>query len=143
MRISFITVVLVLAGCTSGVETSKVSYDMLLNDGNSKVWIVEKEILNNINIAPFLVEEKQLMIFYSDGTFSYGPIKSLGRKSYDSGGYWLDSDAMKLSFEFKQESIPFEWDFTIAEAYEDSIFLVPTQDAVNEFSWKLIPLPKL
>lgn len=139
----WIFIVCLLVSCTPEIKTSKVSYDMLLNDGNSKVWIVEKEIVNAINIAPYLREEKQLLIFYSDGTFSYGPMKSLGRKNYDSGDYWLDSDESKLSFEFNEVNTKFEWDFRIAEVYEDSIFLVPETGASNEFSWKLIPLPKL
>jgi hypothetical protein len=132
-----------LVSCTSGIDTSKVSYDMLLNDGNSKVWIIEKEIVNTVNIAPYLIEEKQLMIFYNDGTFSFGPMKSLGRNTYDKGDYWLDSDDSTLSFEFDPIDMEFHWDCHVAEAYVDSIFLVPSEGALNEFSWKLIPLPKI
>ncbi|MCH2226079.1 MAG: hypothetical protein MK066_15025, partial [Crocinitomicaceae bacterium] len=117
--------------CTPEINTSKVSYDMLLNDGNSKVWVIETEIVNDINIAPYLIEEKHLLIFYSDGTFSYGPMKSLGRMAYSSGDYWLDSDKNKLSFEFSQMNMEFAWDFTISEIYEDSIFLTPEKNAAN------------
>ncbi|MDG1333509.1 MAG: hypothetical protein P8P74_14330 [Crocinitomicaceae bacterium] len=129
-----------LSACSSNAEMKSVQYDYLINDGNSKVWMIEQMIVGKSNITPQLDHEKEILIFYQSASFQYIPVKQLGNKVGKTGDYFLDSDEKALKLYFDDESI---WEFNLTEISEDSIYLVPTAQSDVGFSMQLVPLKEL
>ncbi len=113
-----------------------VQYDYLLNDGNSKVWMIEKMIVDKSNIAPTRDVDKELIIFYENGRFNYVPMKQLGDHTGKTGDYFLDSEDRLLKMYFHKST----WEFSLKEIEEDSIYLVPTSVSDVDFSIQLVPI---
>lgn len=130
---------LILTSCTAGVELKEVEYDYLLNDGNSKVWMIDKMIVKNSNIASQFDTEKELLIFYQSGKCQYIPVKQLGHQNGKVGNYVLFSKEKELKLYFKKKV----WHFEMKEITEDAISLVPTEDSEEQFTLKLVPLKQL
>lgn len=128
-----------LSACTSNAEMKGVHYDYLLNDGNSKVWMIEQMIVDKSNISSRLDHEKELLIFYQSGSFQYIPVKQLGHKTGKTGDYFLSSDDKELKMYFKEGF----WEFNLTEISEDSIYLVPTSESDVDFSIQLVPLKEI
>jgi len=116
-----------------------VQYDYLLNDGNSKVWMIEQMIVDRTNISPQQDHQKELLIFYQSGQFQYIPLKGLGHKKGRVGNYFLDSEDKELKLYYKEEI----WHFKLQEINEDSIYLVPLSDSKAQFSLELVPLKEI
>lgn len=129
-----------LSACASNAEMKGVHYDYLLNDGNSKVWMIEQMIVDKSNISPRMDHEKELLIFYQSGSFQYIPVKQLGHKTGKTGDYFLSSEDKLLKLYFKEESI---WEFSLTEISEDSIYMVPTKQSDVDFSIQLVPLKEI
>lgn len=136
MKKVFVLFLLGLSACTPNAEMKSVQYDYLLNDGNSKVWMIEQMIVNKSNIAPQKNEDKELIIFYENGRFNYVPMKQLGDHTGKMGDYSLDSDKKNLKLYFLKNT----WDFDMTEIDEDSIYLVPTPKSDVKFSIQLVPI---
>jgi len=132
----FFLLALGLSACAHDGDMKTVQYDYLINDGNSKVWMIEKMIIDKSNIAPRKDENKELLIFFERGKFQYVPLKQLGDKTGKSGDYFLDSDEKKLKLYFKKSI----WEFRLTEISENSIHLVPTENSDAEFTIRLVPL---
>ncbi len=128
-----------LIACTSGVDLSKVHYDYLLNDGNSKVWMIDQMIIDRMDISAGFDHQKELLIFYQNGNFQYIPMQELGHKKGRTGNYSLDSEGRELKMYFKKDV----WHFKLDEITEDSIYLTPLSDSKVEFSMQLVPLKEI
>lgn len=128
-----------LTACTSNVEMKAVHYDYLINDGNSKVWMIQQMIVNKSNITAQRDAQKELLIFYGTGRFQYIPIKQLGHKSGKVGSYFVFSSEKVLKMYFR-ESI---WKFKMKEISEDSIYLEPVKGSDAQFSMLLVPLKEI
>jgi len=70
---------LILSSCSSQVSLKDVDYNNLLNDHNSKVWLIDKQVVNNIDIANGHDWNKELMIFHETGKVEIIPMKALGK----------------------------------------------------------------
>jgi len=128
-----------LSSCVSGVEMKSVHYEYLLNDGNSKVWMIDQMIVGNTNVSAYQAHEKELLIFFQNGRFQYIPVKELGHKTGLVGNYFLDSEEKELKLYFKEDI----WQFKMEEISEDSIYLVPLKESDANFSMQLVPLKEL
>ncbi len=131
--------ILGLTACTTNVEMKAVDYDYLLNDGNSKVWMIEQMIVDKTNVTAQQDDQKELLIFYGNGHFQYIPIKQLGYKKGKVGSYYLVSSEKELKLYFK-EAI---WQFKLTEISEDSIYLEPIKGSDANFSILLVPLKEI
>ena len=132
-------VVIGLSACSSDSDLKPVPHDYLVNDGNSKVWMIEQMIVDKSNIASRQLAEQELLIFYQTGRFQYIPLKQLGHKNGRSGSYFLSTTENDLKMYFKEEI----WEFKLKEVSEDSIYLVPTKDSDVDFSLHLVPLKEI
>ena len=139
MKSLLILLTIGLAGCTANSEMKGIQYDYLLNDGNSKVWMIEKMIVDKSNITSQFDEEKELIIFYQTGRFQYIPLKKLGHSRGKIGNYFLSSDEKELKMYFKKDY----WQFKLEEISEDSIYLVPMKESRAKFSMQLVPLKEI
>jgi hypothetical protein len=116
-----------------------VHYDYLINDGNSKVWMIQQMIVNKSNITAQKDAQKELLIFFGTGRFQYIPIKQLGHKSGEVGSYFVFSSEKVVKMYFK-EAI---WKFKMKEISEDSIYLEPVKGSDAKFSMLLVPLKEI
>ena len=136
MRVLLFIAVVTFAGCTSSARLKPISYDYLLNDGNSKVWMINQMVIEKTDIAPRKDTQKELMIFYNDGKFQYIPVQELGHKKGRIGSYFLDSEEKTLKLYFKEDT----WHFKLKQITEDAIYMTPMQDSKVEFSLGIVPI---
>lgn len=130
---------LFLVGCTSNIPITNVDYSFLLNDHNSKVWLIKRQIVNNINISNGHNWNKDLMIFHVSGKVEIIPMKALGKTRPKKGHYLLRSDEKLLEISFPEE----EWLMDLSYITEDSIFMSPAKGSEVDYSIQIIPFPEL
>jgi len=130
---------LILSSCSSQVSLKDVDYNNLLNDHNSKVWLIDKQVVNNIDIANGHDWNKELMIFHETGKVEIIPMKALGKANPKVGNYILISDEKRLEISFPDE----EWVMSLTNITEDSIYMKSAKGSDAKFDIQLIPFPEL
>lgn len=132
---------ILLVSCTQGLNLKNVNLGPLFNDGNSKVWMVDKEIKGKVNIAPFNYDQKRAIVFYSSGMFRYTSMKDLGNRSTadEKGDYLIDSEKRILTMYFKGDVT---WEYSLIHVTEDSIYMEPTKKSTSDLTLKLSPYPE-
>ena len=116
-----------------------VKYYNLFHDDNSKVWMINKMIVNKKNLTSPDDVNKEVLIFYVDGTVQYVPLKDLGTDQGNVGNYILQSDDKSLAIYFK-ESV---WDFKLKKITEDTIYMASSKESDRNLSLEIVPLPKI
>lgn len=139
MRFGLFLSTVLLFGCTNSTQMKPISYDYLLNDGNSKVWMINEMSIEKTNIAPQKDTQKELLIFFSDGRFQYIPVQELGHKIGRIGSYFLDSEDKTLKLYFKEDT----WHFKLKQITEETLYMTPMDDSKMEFSMEIVPLKQL
>ncbi|MFT5861103.1 MAG: hypothetical protein ACI865_003222 [Flavobacteriaceae bacterium] len=130
---------IIISSCSSGVDFRPVKFDNLLNDGNSKVWMINKMIVNKANVTSSADYKKELLIFYVNGSVQYLPMQDLGRQHGQVGSYILHSEEKKITFYFEETT----WSFDLIEIEEDSVYMTPTPSSEVQFSIQIVPLPPI
>lgn len=130
---------LLLTACHTGIDFHSVDHDNLLNDQNSKVWLVDKVIMDNASIGPYGDLNKDVIIFYQSGNFQYSALRKLGTEHPEKGDYYLDSRKMRLTMTFNDDA---NWVFNIGYVEPDSILLHPDPASDLKYSLKIVPLPE-
>jgi hypothetical protein len=128
-----------LFGCSSGVDLLPVSKESLLNDMNSKVWLVDQVLMGGNNFAPRLNVNKDVLVFYQSGKCLYQPLRTLGELDGKRGVYSLRSEDMDLSLYFRDEI----WCFKLSVISEDTLLLEPRQPTNLDYTLVLTPFPEL
>lgn len=128
-----------LGACTANTEMKEVPFDYLLNDGNSKVWMIDQMIVGKSDISAQQDKDKELIIFYHNGRFQYIPIKQLGHNMGKTGTYFLSTSDKELKMYFREKI----WHFKFEEISEDSIYLTPIKESNADFSIQLVPLKEI
>lgn len=136
----FLGIILVasLSGCTSGFDLNAVKLDNLFHDSNSKVWIMNQQIVDSVNIAPINWWDKNLVIFYNTGRVYFTPVKALGEQSPLVGSYYIDSDDKTVEIFLKKKN----WILKMPYVSEDSIMLIHTKESEIEQDFQLKPFPQ-
>ena len=130
---------LLLSACTSNIELDSVDYETLFNDGNSKVWTINKVVYNDAIISPIRTIDKDLLTFYNDGTCQQIPMKEIGRTHPKKASYYLNSRGKDILIIFEK----FTAEYNLVYLTEDSILLEPTPDSETQFTMQLVPFQKL
>lgn len=130
---------IVLIGCTTGYKLKKVDYGIVLNDKNSKVWILDQEIQQGINISSSIDSKKDLIIFFENGKYQRIPMKGVGKEEAVTGSYFVNT---------KEELIDFyndtnKWSMHFGYFTRDSILLETSNKNGVDLKWKIKPLPML
>lgn len=131
---------LLISSCTAGVNLESVDYDHLFNDSNSKVWLVNKVMVENAVISPSNDQDKDVMIFYNSWNLDYLAMKDITRKAPRKADYFLDSDARTMRIEFADKQV---WDLDLIYLTEDSILLEPRDGSDIKMAIQLKPFPEL
>ena len=116
-----------------------MSKEPLLNDLNSKVWLVDQAIRNDTNYAPRINIDKDILVFYSSGKCLYQPMRLLGEEIGKKGEYALHSEDLNLNLYFEDE----KWSFRLFVISEDTLFLEAKHPTDMDYSLVLIPFPEL
>ena len=138
-RSIILLVLVLLASCSTGVELKPVDLGTLFHDGNSKVWLVDKVIIDRQNFAPKQAADKDAFIFYASSKCSFQPLKTIGDFSSKNGEFSIYSDEKLLTIYFKKEV----WEFKLASLSDNKIVLKPTKSSDLKYTLVLIPLPEL
>lgn len=128
-----------LSSCTNGIDLKEVSYDSLLHDYSSKVWMIDSKIVDGVDMVVGNDYEKSVIIFHDNGIVNMIPLKAIGEKDPVRGRYVLDSQNKELMINFDHE----QWMMNIDYITEDSLFFVPKKGAKPGYSFKIKPLPPL
>jgi hypothetical protein len=137
--IPLLTQILLYTSCSQGVDLKPVKKDSLLHDMNSKIWMVDKVVLNDSNVGPRINLDKDIIVFYKSGRCVFQPMKTLGDFVGKQGEFSLDSEEMKLSLYFLAE----KWDFNLYLSKGDTLVLEPTKQSDLKYSMVLVPFPEL
>ena len=129
-----------LSACSAGVDLESVDYKTLFTDANSKVWIVNKLIVENADIAPVNNLGKDVVVFHQNGHCDLFPMKELTRKPARKGEFTLNSQERTLRIDFYDKT---SWLFDIPYFAEDSILLNAAENSKTPFSMQLKPFPEL
>ena len=130
---------LLLSGCTTGYPLKSVDYNDLFTDGNSKIWIIDRMIVNEINVAEHNVWAKEALIFHENGLVDYIPLKGIGHKQPRKAKYYLDSESREMTIDFKGEI----WFFEITKLDEREVIMKSVKGSDRKFTLVLTPLPPL
>ena len=139
MRGAALLFLVILGSCSAGVDMRPVKFDNLFNDGNSKVWMINKMIVNKANVTSSEDHKKELLIFYINGNVQYLPMQDLGEQHGQVGSYILHSDDKKITLYFDEAT----WEFELIEIEEDSVYMAPTDNSEVQFSIQIVPLPPI
>ena len=140
MRRIYLIFPLIFAGCTTGISMDSVDYYSLFNDSNSKVWLVNKVIIENADIAPVTNTDKDIMVFHVNGNCDYIALKDVTRKSPRKGYYYLNSNERTMVIDFRNKE---SWDLKLSYLTEDSVLMEPTRNSDIQIAVQLIPFPEL
>lgn len=135
-RISYYTAFVLLTSCTGGYRMHTVGLEPILHDSNSKVWQVEQQIINGVNVAPKNTLDKDAIVFYNNGNCALFNLKGLGRTQFLKGQFEVNtgSQIVKILFEKKK------WEFNFEYITEDSIKLIAKENSDLKNDLKLVPL---
>ena len=139
LKSSFLVLLLFVSACSSGVTLKPVDLGTLFHDGNSKVWLVDKVVIDRQNFAPKQAADKDVFIFYASSKCSFQPLKTIGDFSSKNGEFSIYSDEKILTVYFKKET----WVFKLASIKDNKIVLKPTKKSDLKYTLVLIPLPEL
>jgi hypothetical protein len=116
-----------------------VNKGALLHDLNSKVWMLDKVLINDSNVAPKINFDKDILVFYQSGKCLLQPMRSLGDVNGKRGEYSLYPEDKALTLYFQGE----KWDFDMNIITEDTLFLVPRKKSEFKYSIVLVPFPEI
>lgn len=140
MKKHHLFIALVFSACTTGIELESVDYTTLFTDSNSKVWIVNKMLLQDANIAPIINEGKDILVFHQNGHCDLIPMKDLTRKPVRKGVFIIDSKKRLMAIDFDDKK---QWRFEIPYITEDSVLLNATKKSEIPYSIQIKPFPEL
>ena len=140
MRCLIFVIAIIFSSCTTGIELESVDYTSLFTDSNSKVWLVNKMLLQDANISPVKNENKDILIFHHNGHCDLISMKDLTRKPVRKGVFFLDSKKRLLTIDFEDKK---QWIFDIPYITEDSVLLNARKSSDIPFSIQLKPFPEL
>lgn len=135
----FISILVLLSSCTTGIDFKNVNYDNLLHDDNSKVWVVNKVKINGAVISSNNYLDKDILIFHENGICDLVAFKDLSSGKSRKGQYTIDSDKKIMSITFPNEY----WSYNMSDLSEDSITLNPTKKSGSQFGFQLKPFMQL
>ena len=139
MRKLMYTLPFIAFSCSTGISLDSVDYGSLFDDSNSKVWLVNKHMVDNANITPVNFYDKEIMIFHKSGVVDCIALKEITRKKPRKGQYVLDSRNRTMKIEFEDDQI---WDLDLSYITEDSILMEPTKNSDINIAVQLKPLPE-
>lgn len=135
-KLFFLPFLLLSIGCASKSSMKKIDPYIFLHDNSSKVWLVNKMLINKHDYTPVRMPFKEVIIFHSTRNCYFNKLKDMefpGKKAT----YWLDISKREFGFEGGKEA----WTFDIQFLSRDRLVLRPKMRSYP-FTLELIPFPE-
>ena len=130
-------VVVLLLGCTSEGSMKKVDSYIFLHDNSSKVWLVDKLLINKNDYTPLRFRYKQMIVFHESRNAYFYRLHEFGDKTGIKSNYWMDKTTNEFGFEIGKK----EWLFEILLISRTKIVLRPKNNSYP-YTMVLIPFPE-
>ena len=127
--------------CTYDVDLKPVDQSRLLNDGNSKFWIVDCLYKGRINHADPNLKNKDLIVFFVSGNCIIQKVNKFAQNRGDIYSYALILDEFgnrKIVLKRKNK----KWEFRLNIISSEKIRLTPLSKKNFEYDMVLIPFPE-
>lgn len=139
IRILLFLLSLFILGCSDDSSAIKIRINSLLHDDSSKVWMVEKEVIDGKEYAPENINFRTVITFYNDFNFAEQPLNTLGNRPPKYGTFEVGDQNVTISFfQGKKENV-----FLIEHHSKERIVLKSIEKRGEKIELHLIPLPKI
>jgi hypothetical protein len=135
--INFLLVSL-LSACTGSVRTDTVDFTQGFTDGNSKVWMVEKNISPDGAVMMKQTLQQDIFVFYQSGNCLLTNLQKLALGKGRHGKLTFDHEKHYVEMIFPDEKREFEFEFT----NENQLILFPLEGSDYTNAMELIPFPE-
>jgi hypothetical protein len=126
-------------GCSDESSVIKLHINSLLHDDSSKMWMVEKELIDGKDHAPENINFRTVITFYNDFKFAEQPLNTLGNRPPKYGIFEVGSQNATITFVIDKKENVF-----IVESYSKQEIILKTEEGRGERIYlQLIPLPKI
>jgi hypothetical protein len=130
-------VALSLGRCVSESSMKKLDPYIFLHDNSSKVWLVDKLLINKNDYTPMQFRYKQLIVFHQSRNAYFYRLHEFGDRQGLKAYYWMDKSRNEFAFELGSK----KWIFDIRHLSRDKIVLKPKYDSYP-YTIVLIPFPE-
>lgn len=135
-RFSSILLLLLLLSCRGGQSMKMVDQYIFLHDNSSKIWLIDKLLIEKNDHTPMRFEFRQVIAFHeSRNAYIYrvDEMHKPGKKAF----YWMDRSKNEFGFQFTQK----EWVFEIVSISRTKVVLKPKRGPFK-YTMVLIPFPE-
>lgn len=126
-----------LSGCESESDMRKIDPYIFINDNSSKIWLVDKLLINRNDYTPMRFRYKQLIAFHESRNAYFYRINEFGEKPGLRSYYWMDRKKNEFGFELGKK----RWIFEIRLLSRTKIVLKPKYQSYP-YTMVLIPFPE-
>jgi hypothetical protein len=100
-KILSICFVLIIVSCNTNSQKVLIAPYEILHDNSSKVWILDKQYENGVDLTPVNRIDKWVITFYRNRTFVLTTLKYYADYSLHQGDFRFSPDNSLLFFEWK------------------------------------------
>lgn len=130
---------LIMNACTTGYPLKSVDYNDLFTDESSKVWVVNRFVVEGVDVAQYDTWSKDALIFHNNGTVDYISLKAIGNKAPKKAKFYLDSESKEITIDFKDQI----WMCDLTSIQANKIVMKTTSRSDAQFTMEIVPLPEL
>ncbi|MBI3239244.1 MAG: hypothetical protein HYZ43_10455 [Flavobacteriia bacterium] len=128
---------LITVGCSSGTSLKKIDNYIFLHDNSSKVWLVDKLLINKNDYTPMRFRFKQIIVFHESRNAYFYRLNEMGEKPGAKTYYWMDRTKNEFGFLVGQK----EWVFEIKQISRTKLVLRPKNNSYP-YTMVLVPFPE-
>ena len=128
---------LFVMSCSSGSSLKKIDDYIFIHDNSSKVWVVDKLLINKNDYTPMRFRFKQVVVFHESRNAYFYRIDQMGDRPGAKTQYWLDRTKNEFGFLVGQH----EWLFEIRHLSRTKVVLRPKNNSYP-YTMVLIPFPE-
>lgn len=128
---------LITVGCSSGTTLKKIDNYIFLHDNSSKVWLVDKLLINKNDYTPMRFRFKQIIVFHESRNAYFYRLNEMGEKPGAKTYYWMDRTKNEFGFLVGQK----EWVFEIKQISRTKLVLRPKNNSYP-YTMVLVPFPE-
>lgn len=100
---SIILILFVVLSCNQSEKRVRILPYEVLNDNNSKVWILNSQIMNGEEITPERRSDKITLTLYKDQTFMVHLISDFATYSENNGKYFISENGKEITFQWSED----------------------------------------
>lgn len=137
----YLNLLLIFSSCTWDVQTTPINGNAPLSDGNSKVWMVNHLIKNELDYIQPDYQNRDLILFYNNNKCVIVKWKNIGNQKGDKFYYKLNryTDKNPILTLTKNDKV---WKFKCVKFSSDEIKMIPLKGTDFKYEMTIIPIPE-